>query len=215
MRIENIAVGQPEDHVWKGKTLRSAIYKKSIPGPVMIRRHNVDGDRQASPSVHGGPFKAVYVYSADHYPWWREQLGRDVPLAMFGENLTVSGWDDAKACIGDIYRFGQAELEVAGPRLPCSKLAMKFNDPDMIKRFTDAGRWGLYHGVHQEGMVRVGDTVERLYEDPARIPAFELARVYVQDVDDVEAMAKLIELDRLDPDWKAALLERLHKRLTS
>ena len=164
MRIENIAVGQPEDHVWNGKTLRTAIYKKSIPGPVMIRRHNVDGDLQASPSIHGGPYKAVYVYSADHYPWWREHLQRDVPLAMFGENLTVSGWNDAEACIGDVYRFGEAELEVAGPRLPCSKLAMKFGDPHMIKRFSDAGRWGLYHAVHEEGTVKVGDTVEKEQE---------------------------------------------------
>jgi MOSC domain-containing protein YiiM len=213
MRIECIAVGQPEDHVWNGKTLRTAIYKKPIPGPVMIRRHNVDGDKQASPDVHGGQYKAVYVYSADHYPWWRAELGRDVPLGMFGENLTVSGWDDSKVCIGDVYRFGEAELEAVGPRLPCSKLAMKFQDPHMVKRFSDAGRWGLYHRVRKEGLVRVGDTVEKVSEHPDHIPAFELGRVYVRDLDDVETMARLIEIEGLDPDWKAALLERLHKRL--
>jgi len=213
LRIENIAVGQPEDHVWNGKPVRTAIYKKSIPGPVMIRRHNVDGDQQASPGIHGGEYKAVYVYSADHYPWWRQRLQRDVPLAMFGENITVSGWDDAQACIGDRYRFGEAELEVAGPRLPCSKLAMKFGDPHMIKTFSDAARWGLYHAVREEGTVKVGDRVEKVHEDPARVPAFELARVWVHDQDDVETMAKLIELDALDPDWKEGLLVRLHKRL--
>jgi len=213
LRIENIAVGQPEDHVWNEKTVRTAIYKKSIPGPVMIRRHNVDGDQQASPGIHGGEYKAVYVYSADHYPWWRQRLQRDLPLAMFGENITVSGWDDAQACIGDRYRFGEAELEVAGPRLPCSKLAMKFGDPHMIKTFSDAARWGLYHAVREEGTVKVGDRVEKVHEDPARVPAFELARVWVHDQDDVDTMAKLIELDALDPDWKEGLLVRLHKRL--
>jgi MOSC domain-containing protein YiiM len=213
MRIECIAVGQPEDHVWNGKTFRTAIYKKPIPGPVMIREHNVDGDRQASTDIHGGKYKAVYVYSADHYPWWRAELGRDLPFAMFGENLTVSGWDDSKVCIGDVYRFGEAELEAVGPRLPCSKLAMKFGDPHMIKRFSDASRWGLYHAVRKPGLVKIGDSVEKVSEHPARVQAFELGRVYVHDMDDVEGLARLIEIEGLDPDWEAALLERLHKRL--
>ena len=211
MRIETIAVGQPKDYPHNGKVLRTAIYKTPIPGPVWIRFHNVEGDKQASPDIHGGKYKAVYVYSADHYPWWRAELGRDLEPAAFGENLTVSGWDDARVCIGDVYRFGEAELEAVGPRLPCSKLAMKFGDPHFIKRFSDARRWGLYHAIRKEGVIRVGDTVEKIHEHPARVPAYELARVWVHDRDDRDTIAKLADIEGLDPDWREGLLERLGK----
>src|SRR4051812_22999982 len=91
-RVISLNVGLPRRVNWKNRTVVTGIFKEPIAGPVMARRLNLDGDRQADLTVHGGEDKAIYVYPAEHYePWRRELAPMDLPWGMFGENLTTQG----------------------------------------------------------------------------------------------------------------------------
>lgn len=209
MKVETISVGQPRMVEWKGDRVLTSIFKTPVPGPVRAVRHNLEGDRQSDREVHGGEYKAVYAYAAEHYPWWERRLGRELDPANFGENLTISGFAEPEVCIGDTFRLGGAELEATIPRLPCYKLAIRFGDPSMVKKFTQARRWGIYFRVASEGEISVGDGVEIAERHPARVPVYDVARVYAFDRDDVETQRRLAAHERLDPAWRAYFRERL------
>lgn len=212
MRVETVAVGLPRTVSWNGRKVRTSIFKSPVAGPVAIRPDNVEGDRQSDRSVHGGEFKAVYAYAAGSYDWWRETLGRDLEPANFGENLTISGLDEAGVGIGDVFRVGTAELEAVAPRLPCRKLGLRFGDPHMVRRFAEARRWGIYFRVVKEGLVRAGSDVERIHADPEGARVYDLARVLLFDRDDRAAIRRLAAHPRIDPVTRGELAERLGDR---
>lgn len=207
MIIETIAVGRPRTVFWKDEEVVTSIFKSPVDGPVMVRRHNLDGDRQSDTRVHGGEYKAVYAYAAEHYEWWKMDLARDLERANFGENLTIRGLDEPSVCIGDVFRAGESELEAAAPRLPCYKLGIRFGDAGMVKRFAKAGRWGVYFRVRREGPISVGDSVERIAFDTARVPVYEIARIYMSDRGDRTGARRLAEHERLDPSWRSFFLK--------
>jgi MOSC domain-containing protein YiiM len=209
MRIEAISVGRPRDVDFRGRNVRTSIFKSPVTGRVGIVRHNVEGDRQADSRVHGGEFKAVYAYSAEHYPWWRSALGRDLEPSSFGENLTISDFDESAVSIGDVFRVGDAELEAAAPRLPCYKLGVRFGEPLMVKSFAEAGRWGIYFRVAKEGSAAAGDSVERIHADPAKLKVYEIARVHFADRGDRETLERLVGHPRLDPSWREHFAAKL------
>ena len=160
MKIVSVNVGLPRQVVWKGITVRTAIFKEPFAGAVAIRELNLAGDQQADLTVHGGSEKAVYAYPAEHYEYWRKQLS-DVSLSWgaFGENLTTEGlWEDT-LCIGDLLRVGSALLQITQPRMPCYKLELRFNRDDMIKRFLLSDRSGFYFSVIERGEAAAGSRV--------------------------------------------------------
>jgi MOSC domain-containing protein YiiM len=212
MKIDAVAVGLPRVVPWRGRDVRTSIFKSPVAGRVRVLRHNVEGDRQSDRNVHGGEFKAVYAYSAEHYDWWRIALGRELEPANFGENLTIRDLDEAEVSIGDVFRMGTAELEAAGPRLPCYKLGLRFGDPGMVKTFAEAARWGIYFRVVTEGVVAVADEVEKIRADPAGVPIYDIARVYVRDRDDCETIERLAGHARLDPAWRRHFAEKLESK---
>lgn len=208
-RVETIAVGQPRAVIADGREVLTSIFKKPVPGPVMVRRHNVEGDRQSDLSVHGGEFKAVYAYAAEHYAFWREALGRELEAASFGENLVIRGLEESQVAIGDVFRVGEAELEAAAPRLPCFKLGIRLGDPGAIRAFAQSRRWGIYFRVVAEGRVAVGDPVVLLRARAERHLVYDLARVTVVDPHDVGAIERLSKAVGLDPSWRRSLLKKL------
>jgi MOSC domain-containing protein YiiM len=111
MQVVSVNVGLPRAVEWEGRTVTTGIFKESVAGRVAVRRLNLDGDRQADLSVHGGPEKAIYVYPSEYYEYWRRELPEmELPWAQFGENLTVQGLLDSSAHIGDRFRVGTAEV---------------------------------------------------------------------------------------------------------
>lgn len=163
MTIVSVNVGLPSQLTFDGRTVISGIVKAPVDGPVMVRLTNLDGDRQADLSVHGGPDKAVYAYPVQHYAHWSAHTGRELaPYGYFGENLTVEGIDEAEVQIGDVLRAGTALLEVSHPRVPCFKLAMRMRDHAFGKPFLASGRVGFYLRVLEEGELRAGDAMERV-----------------------------------------------------
>src|SRR5512135_1720932 len=156
--VVSVNVGLPRTVAWQGSLVSTGIFKSPVGGAVPVARHNLAGDGQADPSVHGGEHKAVYLYPSEHYAFWRELLG-DLPWGAFGENLTTAGLDEREVRIGDRLRAGTAELVVTQPRLPCFKLGIRFGRADMEKRFLQSGRTGFYASVAREGEVRSGDAI--------------------------------------------------------
>src|SRR5579862_1299573 len=176
VKLLSLNVALPRLALYHGKTINTAIYKQPVAGPVQLRTLNLDGDRQADLSVHGGLYKAVYGYPSEHYPLWREELpgidlpwGRDLPWGSFGENFTTEGLFESDLHIGDRLRIGPAILMVRQPRMPCYKLAAKFQRDDMIDLFLRSGRSGFYFSVEQEGEVQQGDCFELISKNPEGI----------------------------------------------
>jgi MOSC domain-containing protein YiiM len=134
MRVLSVNVGLPREVTWRGKPVRTGIYKEPVTGRVPLRRLNLDGDRQADLRVHGGPDKAVYAYPSEYYELWsRERPELEFGPGTFGENLTTEGLLDEHVSIGDRIRFGTAELVVTQPRLPCF-YARDRNDVESMRR---------------------------------------------------------------------------------
>jgi MOSC domain-containing protein YiiM len=162
-RLFSVNVGRPEQiGVRRGRPLMSAIDKAPVEGRVRVAGVNVAGDEQADRRVHGGPDKAVYAYAREDGAWWAEQLARDIPPGMFGENLTTEGIDVSGALIGERWRIGTVELEISQPRVPCAKLGTRFGDLRMVKRFGEANRPGAYLRIVTEGELGAGDEIEVL-----------------------------------------------------
>lgn len=160
MKLVSINVGLPREVQWRGKTLRTSIFKAPVSGRIWVKRLNVEGDRQSDLEVHGGSDKAVYAYPAEHYAFWREELpGMTLDWGGFGENFTTEGLLEDTVHIGDRVRIGSAEFVVTHPRMPCFKLGIRFGRQDMVKRFLRSGRTGFYMRVSQEGELTAGDAI--------------------------------------------------------
>lgn len=212
MEVISVNVGLPREAVWKGMTVQTAIFKEPVQGSIRISRLNLAGDRQADLTVHGGPEKAVYAYPSEHYEHWREELPRAAfSWGIFGENLTTQGLLEDSVFIGDRLKIGQAVLVVTQPRMPCYKLALRFDRDDMIKLFLKSGRSGFYLSVLEEGEIRAGSEVELLNRDPERISVADILRLYLGQKNDDELLRRALNASALPQNWKAELLRRANQ----
>jgi MOSC domain-containing protein YiiM len=213
MKLISINVGLPHQVVSKGKAVVTGIFKEPIKGKVMVRRLNLDGDKQADLSVHGGPDKAVYAYPVEHYDYWRGELpGINLPFGMFGENFTTEGLLEEAINIGDRFRVGRAELMVTEPRLPCYKLGIKFGRDDMVKRFLASGRTGFYFQVLSEGEVTAGDEIVRIGRDKNNLAVSDITRLYVnRNYSEAgrESLARAAQVEALPENWRGYFLQQL------
>ena len=182
MKLISINVSLPKTVYHQGRQVNTGIYNEPVTGRVMVRKLNVDGDGQADLKVHGGVYKAVYIYDIENIRYWRKVLGRnDLTYGHFGENFTVEGMPDDRIHIGDVFRIGGALLEVTQPRVPCFKLEIKMDLPGFSRQFLASGRLGFYCRVIEEGEVGAGDSIERIQVGPEKITVWEFARLYYFD----------------------------------
>jgi MOSC domain-containing protein YiiM len=203
MKLLSIQVGLPREVRWQRRTVSTGIFKEPVDGPVMLRTLNLDGDRQADLSVHGGTHKAVYVYPAEHYGPWRAELPEvELPWGAFGENFTTEGLLEDEVHIGDRFRIGTAEVVVAQPRMPCFKLGIRFGDPEMVNRFLESRRSGFYLAVLREGQVEAGDAVELIGRDPNLVTVADVNRLFLGEQDE-DARARALQVEALPDGWKA------------
>jgi MOSC domain-containing protein YiiM len=176
---------------------------------------NLDGDRQADLTVHGGEYKAVYCYPIEHYDYWKKELpGRELPPAIFGENFTTEGLLEDSIHLGDQFSIGSAEVFVTQPRLPCYKLGVRFQSDDMVRRFLASGRTGFYFAVTREGEVGAGDEIAVIARDPNRVPVSEVTRLYIAKSyghDEVSSIQRASRVKALPESWKAYFQQRLQE----
>lgn len=212
MKLVSVNVGLPRELTWRGRPVTTGIFKSPVVGRVRVRTLNLDGDRQADLSVHGGPDKAVYAYPSEHYEYWRRELpGVDLPPGSFGENLTTEGLRETEVRIGDRFRIGSTVVRVTQPRMPCSKLGVRFERDDMVKRFLASERSGFYFAVVREGDVAAGDTIEPLERATHEVPVSEITRLYARDREDLEALRRVVQVEALPESWREYFRRQMEK----
>jgi MOSC domain-containing protein YiiM len=201
--------------MWHGRSVTTGIYKEPVEGRVALRTLNLDGDRQADLTVHGGEYKAVYCYPVAHYDYWTRELpGRELPMGMFGENFTTDGLVEDATHLGDRFSVGSAEVVVTQPRLPCYKLGVRFGSDDMVRRFLASGRTGFYLAVTREGEVGAGDEIKVISRDDNAVPVSEITRLYIAkryDPEDVKSLQRALQVTALPESWKQYFRERLER----
>ena len=220
MKLVSVNTGLPREVMWYGRSVTTGIFKEPVQGRVALRTLNLDGDRQADLHVHGGKYKAVYCYPVAHYNYWQKELpGRELPTAIFGENFTVDASEiDAQledsVHLGDRFSVGSAEVIVTQPRLPCYKLAVRFQMDDMVKRFLASQRTGFYFAVTREGEVGAEDELKVIARDPNGVPVSEITRLYIAKRyadEDVASVRRALRVEMLPESWKEYFRERLER----
>ena len=212
MKLISINVGLPRVVMSNGDPVSTGIFKEPVAGRVMLRTLNLDGDRQADLSVHGGPSKAVYAYPSEHYAYWKQELPEmKLPWGMFGENFTSAGLFESELSIGDKFRVGSAVVMVTEPRMPCYKLGIKFGRSDIVQKFLASERSGFYFAVLKEGEVGVGDPIERMEKSERSVRVSDITQLYTHEKHNVGLLRRAIEVEALPESWKIYFQHRLEK----
>ena len=220
MKLVSVNTGMPREVSWHGRIVTTGIFKEPVKGRVALRKLNLDGDRQADLTVHGGAYKAVYCYPLVHYDYWKKELpGWELPMGMFGENFTVDDDGDKGPLeetvhLGDRFSVGTAEVAVTQPRLPCYKLGIRFGSDDMVKRFLTSGRTGFYVAVVREGEVGAGDEMKLMAREANAVPVSEITHLYVvkrYGEAEIGAVRRALRVAELPESWKEYFRERLRQ----
>ncbi|MCW5517395.1 MOSC domain-containing protein [Muriicola sp. Z0-33] len=175
MKVIAANIGKPTVIQWKGKEEITGIFKYPVTKAIELGTEVVANDTVANRAVHGGEYKACYLFSADEYTYWKN-LYPDLSWdwGMFGENLSVQDLDEASIRIGNVYKVGSALVQISQPREPCYKLGVRFGSQGIIQQFIDRGYPGTYVRILQKGNVKAGDHLELIEEadNPLTIQQF-------------------------------------------
>jgi MOSC domain-containing protein YiiM len=207
MKLLSVNISLPQEVDYHGERVRTGIFKEPTQGRVQLHRLNLEGDGQADLRVHGGEDKAVYAYTVEHYHHWRQALGRDLPYGQFGENFTVEGMLDDAVHIGDVFRVGDALVEVTQPRVPCFKLGLRMGIDSFPRMFLASGRFGFYLRVLEEGGVEAGDIIERVRTGPEKMTVQEIAHLLYFDRGNLEAARRALRVPALSAVWRESFEE--------
>jgi MOSC domain-containing protein YiiM len=206
----SVQVGVPRVVLRDGEEVATGIFKMPVTKRILLRTLNLDGDRQADLSVHGGRDKAVYAYPSEHYAFWKRELpGVELPWGSFGENLTTEGLLEANVHLGDRFQIGTAEIAVTQPRLPCFKLNLKFQRDDMAKRLLASRRTGFYFRVLREGEIGAGDEIVRVHLDENRVSIADAMKIYLGDPDAAELRERALRVQYLSNSWREEFSARV------
>ena len=213
MKVAKVCVGMPQIvRASEEGFVTTAIFKHAVDGRIRVNELNLEGDAQADLTVHGGWSKAVYAYPGEHYDFWRKELPEmEFGDSQFGENLTTTGLLETEVFIGDRFRIGTAEFIVTEPRMPCSKLGIRFGRKDIIRRFLQSRRSGFYLAVTKTGELGSGDTIEIISRDESRVTVTDIVRVWIEDKTDVDTMTRALNIEAFPETWKEPFRHRISK----
>jgi MOSC domain-containing protein YiiM len=211
-KILSVNVSLPKEVDFEGQKVTTGIFKEPIEGRVMLRTLNLDGDKQADLTVHGGPDKAVYAYPIEHYEFWHKVYSKmEMPNGMFGENLTTEGLMEAGVNVGDIFKIGSSKVIATQPRMPCYKLGVKFRRMDVLKKFLASGRSGIYFKVLEEGEVGAGDPIIQIKKDTNWVGISDIVRLYTSDREDIGMMRRAVKVEALPEGFKDYFYEQIRR----
>ncbi|WP_407152016.1 MOSC domain-containing protein [Bradyrhizobium sp. ORS 86] len=204
-RLLSVNVGLPRDIEWKGRTVRTGIWKNPVRDRCRVGRLNLDGDGQGDLAGHGGEQRAVFVYQIESYRYWQERLKRtDFVNGQFGENFTAEGLSDDAVCIGDRYQIGSALFEVTQPRVTCYRVGIRMNEPRMPALLTSSGRPGFYFRVLQEGEVGAGDEIVRVGQAKEPMTVAEINALLYSPNHAHDRLERALRIEALSPGWRAS-----------
>lgn len=206
--IHTLAIGMPKElHYSNGRSMITGIEKRKVQ-EVYLSARGFEGDDVADKKHHGGPDRAVCLYPAEHYIQWEQELGKPLPTAAFGENLTVTNMLEADICIGDIYKIGDAVIQVTQGRVPCSTIDKYAEANILLKRLIETGYTGFLARVLEEGTICADSTIELVEKHPEGISVLHCNEVYFTNKDAL-AMKRIQVVDALAEDWKQKLEKRI------
>ncbi len=202
MIVKSLNIGMPKKENFYGKKIMTGLCKQPVTHAVFLTTEGFEGNGVADRKHHGGPDKAVCVYSLDHYLYWEEVLGMKLSPAAFGENLSVSGLNEEDVCIGDVFELGNALVQVSQPRQPCSTLAARYGRKDFVKLVVDAGRTGCYFRVLQEGMVEPGTSLILKEKNSAQVSVAFANQIFHHDRTNREGIDKVLAVPAISESWR-------------
>ncbi len=209
-KVQSINVALPTQVILSnGKPMRSAIIKKPVVGMIYMDEKGLLGDGFADKVHHGGSDKAICVYSIDHFPFWEKELGRKLSPGAFGENLSISNLDETSAHIGDIFRIGDAEVQVTQPRQPCHKLNKIFRYQAMACKVQTTGYSGFYMRVLKPGWVEPGMMFELIYADPGKFSIESAHYLLHNGKNEHETIKHILGVEALSDNWRSKFRKRL------
>jgi MOSC domain-containing protein YiiM len=214
MKVLSVNVGLPRKILFNGQIITTAIFKDPVKGPLSLRKLNLDGDKQADLTVHGGLDKAVYSYPSEHYVYWRKQFPHtDLVWGMFGENFTTEGLFEDAVNVGDQFQIGSAKLVATQPRMPCYKLGVRFGRMDVIRRFMASGRPGIYFKVLTEGEVQRDDKIKIIRRDKNNVTVKDIVSLYIarNDINNIETMKRATKIRDLPRGWRHEFQQKIEQ----
>jgi ferredoxin-NADP reductase/MOSC domain-containing protein YiiM len=201
----SVNVGLPQDVAWHGQTVHTAVWKRPVEGPSLVRRLNIDGDGQGDLAGHGGQNRAVFVYQLESYQYWQQQLARDdFTYGQFGENFTVRGLADDQVCIGDRFQIGEALFEVTQPRVTCYRVGIRMNDARMPAMLVSHHRPGFYLRVLREGAVQAGDQIAKVAAGAEAMTVAEIDALLYLPGHPRQQVLRALCIPALSDGWKAS-----------
>ena len=208
-KVISLNVGLPRTVSFHGQAVTTGIFKEPVKGRIKLKRLNLEGDKQADLTVHGGPDKAVYAYPAEHYDYWKKRLPHmKLPWGMFGENFTTEGLLEDQVNIGDVFRVGSSEVVATQPRMPCYKLGVKFGHMDIIRQFMNSKLTGIYFRVLKEGVVGAGDAIKLISRDENNVTVKDIVQL-VTDEANITTLRRAVHIEALAEGWRQEFLEQL------
>ena len=214
MKVLSVNVGLPRKILFNGQIITTAIFKDPVKGPISLRKLNLDGDKQADLTVHGGLDKAVYSYPSEHYDYWRKQFpNTDLVWGMFGENFTTEGLFEDAVNVGDQFQIGSAKLVATQPRMPCYKLGVRFGRMDVIRRFMASGRPGIYFKVLTEGEIQRDDKIKIIRRDKNNVTVKDIVSLYIarNDIDNIETIKRATKIRDLPEGWRHEFQQKIEQ----
>ncbi len=218
MKVLSVNVGLPKNVLFNGQIITTAIFKDPVNGPIILRKLNLDGDKQADLTVHGGIDKAVYSYPEEHYYYWRKQFpNMDLGWGMFGENFTTEGLLEDAVNVGDQFQIGSAKLVATQPRMPCYKLGVRFGHMDVIRKFMTSGRPGIYFKVLTEGEIKIDDKIKLIKRDKNNVTVKDIVTLYItrNNTDNIETMRRATKIRDLPEGWRSEFQQKIEQLKTS
>ncbi len=211
MEVKSLNIGLPRKEIFNTGEITTGIAKTPVTHPVHLGKCGFEGDGVGNLKHHGGLDKAVCAYNLDYYPHWEEVLGKKLPAAAFGENLSVSGLKEDDICIGDVFQFGTALVRVSQPRQPCGTLAARYGRKDFVKLVVDSGFTGMYFSVLEEGVAETGASLVLKESDPRKVSVAFANRILHSDRGNCEGIEIVLAVPALSGSWRQSFMELREK----
>lgn len=208
MKVASVNIATKQSVIYNGSPVETGIFKKPVGSSILLKKEGVLHDTVVDTARHGGVEKACYLYGLEAYQFWKDQYPNATwEFGMFGENITVRGLDEADISIGDVFRIGEAVVQVSQPRQPCYKLGFRFNDPSIVDKFKQAPYPGVYVRVLQEGNVSNNDTIQFISTSDS-LTVLEIFQLLYEPEPNMEKVHEAIGLKHLSDSVKLYLQKK-------
>ncbi|MES2682790.1 MAG: MOSC domain-containing protein [Pseudomonadota bacterium] len=191
---------------------RSSIVKQRVQGPLQLSLTGLTGDKVADARIHGGPEMALHHFPAEHFAGWAAQFPEIADALVpgsIGENLSAFGLTEENVHIGDVFRWGEAEIEVNQPRMPCIKINSRYAVEGLAEAIMQAGRCGWYLRVLRPGEVQSDQPLQHLARPAGSISLAAFWAVQNAHRPGIAQLQQVAEAPALADKWRRKFRQRI------